>query len=120
MDCVYCSQKCSTPVDCIVHRDIYRPFCDCNCAITFCRFHLGLLGLEQQITYLARKYGLKMSEIAFKQARPYKGIDFVIYQEASSDEKVDLEKTEGIYEKFLQERIGHNVSDFFSLDSLIQ
>ena len=120
--CCFCNQNVDKSIDILVHRDIYSPFCSGSCAISFCKYNIGLLGIEQQMKYLVEHHKIPFEDLKLIKPEEFKHINPIqqeerVSQQTSSEHN---QKTVGIYEKFLQERIGTNFgSDFFSLDSLI-
>ena len=120
--CSFCNQNVDQIIDILVHKDTYSPFCSGSCAISFCKYNIGLLGIEQQIKYLMDHHQIPFEDIKLIKPEEFKHISPVQQQHKVAQKTVshnNLKKT-GIYEKFLQERIGTNFgSDFFSLDSLI-
>lgn len=143
--CIFCNHGLDTNrdphqhFDVVVHRDVYAPFCSGSCAVSFCKYTLGLLGLEQQMKYLEEAYNLRINDL--KLIKPTLKLSTKDAQDCShykskcpDSAKHDLstsrdqdddksgqtnQRTPGVYDKFLQDRIGHHVNDFFSLDSLI-
>ena len=121
MTCVFCQKKCIVNYDTIINKDFYGPFCNVPCSLSYCKYIHGLLGLEQQGKYFKDKYNINITAFKFEEPHLCTIITHRGANHNTLEEKIDLITTESIYDKFLQERIGHNVSsDFFSLDSLIQ
>ena len=120
--CVYCGGDVERMIDVPVHKDKYQPFCSEDCAVSFCRYSIGLLGIEQQLTYMRHTYGSQIGDIRLrKPTHTYANTAMIhVDKENHTEQEVHGQKrVRGIYDEFLQQRIGHNVHDFFSLDSLL-
>ena len=124
MVCIHCN---GDDIDQELHIKIgsiflNRVFCSIECCLSFCKYRIGLLGLEQQANYLYENFNIDITKIEIpKPTIKYKPYILKEYCESISEEKPELMKTESIYDKFLETKIGHQVShDAFSLDSLLK
>ncbi len=121
--CIFCKEKNELKYEVLVCTNIIGDFCSVPCVLGFCKYTLGLFGLEQVYTWMKSQYDINIRDYPISIPR-HKYIPYELKLHDLPEERSDREqltRRESIYEKFLESKIGHSVSnDFFSLDSLIK